>query len=64
MCEIERIWIIYDKDNNGKIDFDELVIYLKERAYPHLDLSMDQLESIMTSMDKDGNGTIDKKEMN
>ena len=35
-CEVEKIWIMYDRDNNGTLDFDEIVDYLKERAYPHL----------------------------
>ena len=46
-CEVEKVWILYDRDNNGTLDFDEIVDYLKERAYPHLELTDQQLRSIM-----------------
>ena len=62
-CEVEKIWILYDRDYNGTLDFEEIVDYLKERAYPHLKLSDDQLHGIMDSIDTDGNGTIDRQEM-
>ena len=39
LSEVEKIWIMYDLDNNGTLEFGEIVLYLKEMAYPHLDLS-------------------------
>ena len=63
MCEVEKIWIIYDRDDNRTLDFEEVIDYLKERAYPHLSLSIEELRSIMETIDIDGNGTIDKAEM-
>ena len=39
LAEVEKIWIIYDQDNNGSLDKEEVLDYLNERAYPHLTLS-------------------------
>ena len=39
MSEVEKIWILYDLDENGTLDFEEIELYLKEMAYPNLDLS-------------------------
>ena len=63
VAEVEKIWIQYDLDGNEALDFDEILQYLKERAYPHLTLEDHQLSSIFSSIDIDGNGTIDKHEM-
>ena len=63
LSEVEKIWILYDLDNNGELDFDETRAYLKEMAYPYLSLSDDHLEKIYRSIDEDGSGTIDKMEM-
>ena len=38
MAEVEKIWIWYDLDDNGDLDYEEILGYLKERAYPHLSL--------------------------
>ena len=43
LAEIEKIWILYDLDGNESLDFEEIVKYLKNRAYPHLTLSDEQL---------------------
>ena len=63
LSEVEKIWILYDLDYNGELDFTETKAYLKEMAYPYLSLSDDQLEEIFRSIDYDGSGTIDKMEM-
>ena len=39
LAEVEKIWILYDLDENGTLDYDEIELYLKEMAYPNLDLS-------------------------
>ena len=63
LAEIEKLWIMYDEDKSGTLDFDEVLDYLNTRAYPHLALSLEQIQNIWDSIDTDGNGTIDKKEM-
>ena len=63
LSEVEKIWIIYDVDQNGTLDYDEIKMYLKEMAYPHLKLNENQLISIFKSIDKDNSGFIDKHEM-
>ena len=39
MAEVEKIWIIYDLDKNGNLEFDELLLYLKDVAIPYLTLT-------------------------
>ena len=63
LSEVEKIWILYDLDNNGELDFMETKAYLKEMAYPYLSLSDNELDDIFRSIDYDGSGTIDKMEM-
>ena len=46
LAEVEKIWILYDLDENGTFEYGEIELYLKEMAYPHLDLSDDQLHEI------------------
>ena len=43
LAETEKIWILYDQDDNGALDFEEIELYLKEMAYPNITLSDDQL---------------------
>ena len=46
----------YDRDGNGKIEYDEFVEALKQQ---NLGLSNDQLYELMRSIDKDENNSID-----
>ena len=41
LAEVEKIWILYDLDDNGTLDYEEIELYLKEMAYPHLSLTND-----------------------
>ena len=41
LSEVEKIWIVYDADQNGFLEYGEVVSYLKEMAQPKLDLSDD-----------------------
>ena len=63
VAEVEKIWILYDLDNNGELDFTETKAYLKEMAYPYFSITDEKLDEIFRSIDCDGSGTIDKKEM-
>ena len=63
ISEVEKIWILYDLDDNGTIDFDEMKLYIQETAFKSLKLSDSQLNEIYGTIDKDGNGTIDRDEM-
>lgn len=33
-AEVEKIWILFDSDNNGTIDKEEIQEYLQQMAYP------------------------------
>ena len=39
LAEVEKIWIMYDLDDNKELDYEEIKLYLNEVAYPHLDLT-------------------------
>ena len=41
LSEIEKIWIIYDQDNNGSLEKDEIINYLTERTTLDLNLTPD-----------------------
>ena len=44
ISEVEKIWILYDLDNNGSLDFDEIKLYLQEYAYPMLNVTIEEIE--------------------
>ena len=39
LSEVEKIWIVYDIDDSGELDFDEISGYLNARAYPQMSLN-------------------------
>ena len=39
LAEVEKIWIQYDIDQNGELDFDEISEYLRNRSCSHCDLT-------------------------
>ena len=63
LAEVEKVWILYDLDNSGELEFDEIEKYLKEMAFPHLTHSDDDLHKIFDEIDTDGSGAIDKQEL-
>lgn len=63
ISEVEKIWIIYDLDENGTLDRNELVDYIKTMAYPNLDVTDEQIDEIFNVIDTDGDGAIEKHEM-
>ena len=34
LAEVEKIWIIYDIDDSGELELDEIEEYLKKMAFP------------------------------
>ena len=60
LSEVERIWILYDLDENGTLDLDEMSLYIRETAFKSLNLSELQIKEIYKKIDADGNGTIDR----
>ena len=63
IAEVEKIWIQYDLDENGFLDFDELSEYLMIVAIPHLKLTSDQLKALFDKIDDNGDNCISKEEM-
>ena len=60
---MEKIWILYDIDDTGTIELDEVVEYLKEMAQPYLQLDEKQMLHIFDEIDLNENGKIEKAEM-
>ena len=63
LAETEKIWILYDLDNNVALDFDEVEMFLKEMAYLDLAISDEKLKELFENIDIDGSRTISKDEM-
>ena len=56
LAEVEKIWILYDLNNESEMDLDQTRAYLKDVAYPYLTLSDGKLNEIFSSIDADGSG--------
>lgn len=63
LSEVEKIWIIFDIDNSGKLDKAEIKDYIKYMAGDGLTLTDNQIEQIYQLIDNDNDGCIDKTEM-
>ena len=63
LSEVEKIWIIFDIDNSGTLEFNEIIDYLQQMAFPQLDLSLSDIKHIFEKIDKDDSGAVDKDEM-
>ena len=65
---IEHIWVEYDDDKSGALDFEETKVFLQE-GLVNLGLNKDfqlddeMLRNIFDTYDDDKSGTIDKEEM-
>tara|TARA_B110000305_G_C18831875_1_gene356117 strand:+ start:133 stop:375 length:243 start_codon:yes stop_codon:yes gene_type:complete len=64
LSEVEKIWILYDLDGDGHLAYEEVATYLRDRAYPYITLSDDEVSTVFNSIDHDESGTIDREEMN
>ena len=63
LAEVEKIWIVFDDDLNGRISYHELTKYLRETVYPQLRLDQKQIDHIFNNLDLNCDGEIDKSEM-
>lgn len=63
IAEVEKIWIMFDGDDNGKLDKEEITDYIKFMAQPVLELSDAHINEIFKLIDLDKDGQIDKQEM-
>ena len=62
-AEVEKIWILFDSDNNGTIDKEEIQEYLQQMAYPKIEVKQEQVNEIFQLIDVDRDGKVDKDEM-
>ena len=60
LAEVEKIWINYDLNENGSLEFDEVQLYLKNRC-PHIPEA--NMKSVFDSIDTNLNNSIDRDEM-
>ena len=63
LAEVEKIWIIFDLDNSGKLDKVEIKDYIKYMAGDALTLNDDEIDEVYKLIDTDDDGSIDKSEM-
>lgn len=63
LSEVEKAWIIFDLDNSGFLDKEEVKDYIKYMAGPLLKLTDDQIDNVYNLIDTDNDGQIDKSEM-
>ena len=63
LSEVEKIWIIFDGDNNGSLNKEEVQAYLNYIAGTTMKLSQGQVDEIYGLIDTDNDGQIDKDEM-
>ena len=63
MSEVEKIWIIFDLDNSGKLDKVEIKDYIKYMAGEGLTLNDEEIDEVYKLIDTDNDGSIDKGEM-
>ena len=62
LCECERIWITYDINEDGELDFDEIYDYIMT-SVPYLGLTKEEIKALFDDMDQDGNGILDREEL-
>ena len=60
LSEVEKIWINYDLDNNGTLEYNEVETYLVQRC-PHIPDT--EMQETFAKMDINNDGHIDKQEM-
>ena len=46
LAEVEKIWILYDADDNGCLITTELQEYLNEVAFPQITISDDEINEL------------------
>ena len=63
LAEVEKVWIIYDLDNSGSLDKEEVKDYIKFMAGAGNSMTDDQIDQVYDMIDIDNNGSIDKAEM-
>lgn len=61
LCEVEKIWIIYQVDKDGFLEYQEIEEYVKNMTQPPL--AEQEIRQIYKEIDLDGDGHIDKVEM-
>ena len=62
-AEVEKIWILYDVDKNGNLDYDELIQYFNDVAVPCLSLNQSQMYELFSELDQDEDQSISRNEM-
>ena len=56
LSEVEKIWIIFDGDNNGSLSKEEIQDYLKQIAGNTMKLTEGQIDEIYGLIDTDNDG--------
>ena len=57
------MWILYDVDDSGTLEVEEIASYIADMAKTEMRMSKQEVQQIFQVIDIDGDGKIDKEEM-
>jgi calmodulin len=64
--EVKKVWSVYDKDNNGYLDKDELKSFIKDlnvfMEMIGMALTENEIEELIAITDQNGDGNVDYEE--
>ena len=63
LSEVEKIFIIFDEDNSGTIDKEEVKNYVRFIVGDRLTINESQLDQVYGLIDTDNDESIDRNEM-
>ena len=53
LSEVEKMWIVYDISKEETLNFDAVLEYLNQTAYPYMSFSEQELKDMFLSMNID-----------
>lgn len=63
-AEVDRVWAEYDKDNNGYLQKDEAIVFIKAMmGNVGCEYNQDEFDECFKEMDTDNNNYVERKEM-
>ena len=63
LSEVEKLWILYDLDNNQSLEYKEIRQYIQDVTDPVMILEEDEIREIFQSIDTDNSGSVQRPEL-